>query len=108
MKVLQHLEVMLIVFVINLVALTNYGEALKIPIDNMHFAGTETAEEWSGYMSGAVQAGERAAAEVIDKIEGKVRIPRTKKQVPSRSYKLPIAIGVLAVITYIVFRFVKF
>uniref|UniRef100_A0A914V2G5 Amine oxidase n=1 Tax=Plectus sambesii TaxID=2011161 RepID=A0A914V2G5_9BILA len=29
------------------------------------WAGTETATEWSGYMSGAVQAGHRAAREVI-------------------------------------------
>ena len=31
----------------------------------MFFAGTETATEWSGYMDGAVQAGERAAREVM-------------------------------------------
>lgn len=30
----------------------------------MFFAGTETATEWSGYMEGAVQAGERSAREV--------------------------------------------
>ncbi|MEX2449135.1 MAG: FAD-dependent oxidoreductase [Solirubrobacterales bacterium] len=27
--------------------------------------GTETATVWSGYMEGALQAGERAAAEVL-------------------------------------------
>ena len=31
---------------------------------NAHFAGTETAYEWKGYMDGAVSAGLRAAAEV--------------------------------------------
>lgn len=30
----------------------------------LYFAGTETATEWSGYMEGAVQAGERASREV--------------------------------------------
>lgn len=30
----------------------------------LYFAGTETATEWSGYMEGAVQAGERATREV--------------------------------------------
>lgn len=31
----------------------------------IHFAGTETATEWSGYMNGAAQAGERAAKEIL-------------------------------------------
>jgi monoamine oxidase len=31
----------------------------------VHWAGTETATVWSGYMEGALQAGERAAAEVL-------------------------------------------
>lgn len=31
----------------------------------LYFAGTETATEWSGYMEGAVQAGERASREVL-------------------------------------------
>lgn len=37
---------------------------LRQPFDRLYFAGTETATEWSGYMEGAVQAGERAAREV--------------------------------------------
>ncbi|RHZ60123.1 putative flavin-containing amine oxidase [Aspergillus thermomutatus] len=32
---------------------------------NLHFAGTETAGEWKGYMEGAIRSGERAAAEVV-------------------------------------------
>lgn len=40
-------------------------DALREPIGNLHFAGTETAGEWKGYMEGAVRSGERAAAEVI-------------------------------------------
>ena len=31
----------------------------------IHIAGTETATVWCGFMNGAVQAGRRAAAEVI-------------------------------------------
>lgn len=31
----------------------------------IHWAGTETATQWCGYMSGAVQAGHRAAVEVL-------------------------------------------
>lgn len=44
---------------------TTYGEALREPIGRIHWAGTETATVWNGYMDGAVQSGERAAAEVL-------------------------------------------
>ncbi|GFR05369.1 amine oxidase B [Trichonephila clavata] len=40
-------------------------ETIRAPIDRMHFAGTETATKWSGYLDGAVEAGERAAREVL-------------------------------------------
>ncbi|XP_078389983.1 amine oxidase [flavin-containing] B-like isoform X2 [Cetorhinus maximus] len=52
--------------------LTSFGEALRQPVDRVHFAGTELANEWAGYMDGAVQAGERAAREVLHKL-GKAR-----------------------------------
>ncbi|XP_040912679.1 amine oxidase [flavin-containing] [Toxotes jaculatrix] len=45
--------------------LTQYGKVLREPVGRLYFAGTETATEWSGYMEGAVQAGERAAREVM-------------------------------------------
>ena len=45
--------------------LTSYGEALRAPIGRLHWAGTETATEWNGYMEGALGAGERAAHEVL-------------------------------------------
>ncbi|MGH7823131.1 MAG: FAD-dependent oxidoreductase, partial [Candidatus Binatia bacterium] len=44
--------------------LLEYGPALQKPIGRIHWAGTETAERWTGYMEGAVESGERAAAEV--------------------------------------------
>jgi len=34
----------------------------------VYWAGTETATEWRGYMNGAVQAGQRAASEVLNKL----------------------------------------
>lgn len=34
----------------------------------IHWAGTETATVWSGFMNGAVQAGTRAANEVLQKL----------------------------------------
>lgn len=44
---------------------TRYGKFIRTPIDRIYFAGTETATKWSGYMEGAVQAGERAAREIL-------------------------------------------
>lgn len=34
------------------------------PTDSLHWAGTETASEWNGYMEGAISAGYRAAEEI--------------------------------------------
>ncbi|XP_061678679.1 amine oxidase [flavin-containing] [Syngnathoides biaculeatus] len=45
--------------------LTQFGRVLREPAGRLYFAGTETATEWSGYMEGAVQAGERAAREIL-------------------------------------------
>jgi monoamine oxidase len=45
-------------------SLTTYGPHLREPVGRIHWAGTETATYWNGYMDGAVSSGERAAAEV--------------------------------------------
>jgi monoamine oxidase len=45
--------------------LTSYGPALREPIGPLHWAGTETATVWNGYMDGAIQSGERAAREAL-------------------------------------------
>lgn len=47
-------------------ALTNAGPALREPCGRVHWAGTETAERWGGYIEGAIVAGERAAAQALD------------------------------------------
>ena len=44
---------------------TTLGEALRTPCGRVHWAGTETAREWMGYFEGALEAGERAALEVL-------------------------------------------
>jgi monoamine oxidase len=44
--------------------LRRYGAGLRSRHGRVHFAGTETADYWLGYMDGAVRAGERAAREV--------------------------------------------
>lgn len=49
--------------------LTQFGEALMKPIGPIHWAGTETATEWRLYMEGALEAGERAAFEVIAELD---------------------------------------
>jgi monoamine oxidase len=49
---------------------TRYGYALRQPAGPVHWAGTETATAWCGYMDGAVRSGERAAAEVTAALAG--------------------------------------
>lgn len=44
--------------------LTSVGHALRTPIGRVHFAGTEAAPGWYGFMEGAVRAGEAAAAQI--------------------------------------------
>jgi monoamine oxidase len=46
-------------------ALTRDGEALRAPVGGIHWAGTETALEFTGFMEGALESGERAAREVL-------------------------------------------
>lgn len=45
--------------------LTSLGFGLRRPCGRIHWAGTETAEVWCGYMDGAITSGERAAREVV-------------------------------------------
>ncbi len=45
-------------------ALAALGAGMRTPVGRIHFAGTETATVWSGYMEGAIESGERAAREV--------------------------------------------
>lgn len=46
-------------------ALTSARTLLKTPVGRVHWAGVETADEWMGFMNGAVQAGQRAGVEVV-------------------------------------------
>lgn len=45
--------------------LTGVGPALRAPVGRLHWAGTETALEWTGYIDGALSSGDRAADEVL-------------------------------------------
>ncbi len=48
---------------------TQFGKALRLPVGPLHWAGTETATEWCGYLDGAVESGQRAAREVLDALD---------------------------------------
>ena len=43
---------------------TRFGPWLRAPVGRIYWAGTETADEWTGFLDGAVRSGQRAAAEV--------------------------------------------
>ncbi len=44
---------------------TSLGFALRSACGRIHWAGTETAEVWNGYMDGAISSGKRAAHDVL-------------------------------------------
>lgn len=52
---------------------TTCGSAFRAPCGRIHWAGTETASEWHGYMEGALRSGRRAADEMLqaDPIDGR-------------------------------------
>lgn len=49
-------------------AITAHGHTIRTPFQRVHWAGTETSTYWSGFMDGAVRAGERAAVEVAERL----------------------------------------
>lgn len=46
--------------------MTTLGHVIRQPYGRIHWAGTETATEWMGYLDGALQSGIRAAKEVVE------------------------------------------
>jgi monoamine oxidase len=46
---------------------TSLGPSLREPVGRVHWAGTETATVWSGYIDGAISSGKRAAGEIVAK-----------------------------------------
>jgi monoamine oxidase len=52
-------------------AWTDHGQhGWREPTASLHWAGTETASRWNGYMDGAISAGYRAADELADSLTG--------------------------------------
>lgn len=50
--------------VLNKGILSKIGKELQKPFGNIHWAGTETANEWMGYMEGALESAERVFKEI--------------------------------------------
>ncbi|XP_057306056.1 probable flavin-containing monoamine oxidase A isoform X2 [Hydractinia symbiolongicarpus] len=51
-------------------AISLYGDVwLRKPFYNVHFAGTESATIWRGLIDGAIQSGQRAAIEILQKMD---------------------------------------
>jgi monoamine oxidase len=47
---------------------TTVGRWLREPVGPIFWAGTETADQWTGFLDGAVRSGQRAAAEVAGRL----------------------------------------
>lgn len=47
-------------------AWTATGSALRTPVGRVHWAGSDTAGEWVGFMDGAIASGRRAAREIAE------------------------------------------
>jgi len=45
--------------------ITSFGDTIREPCGRIHWAGTETATRWTGYLDGALQSGIRAGKEVL-------------------------------------------
>ncbi len=45
--------------------MTRLGHLLREPLGRIHWAGTESATTWNGYIDGALESGERAAVQIL-------------------------------------------
>nr|AIT11918.1 monoamine oxidase [Platynereis dumerilii] len=73
--------------------MTRFGKEIRKPFGRMFFAGTETAVLWTGYMDGAVEAGERAARESLNAMgmlpEDQIwQVEPMSQDVPTRPLKI--------------------
>ena len=76
---------------------------MRQPIDRIHFAGTETANKWRGYMEGAVESGIRAANEINDRHTGIITTvdtnqPLKKGMVKQQNYYVWLILSIIILI----------
>jgi monoamine oxidase len=45
--------------------MTQFGKIIREPFRHIHWAGTETAVKWNGYMDGAIESGYRSTDEIL-------------------------------------------
>lgn len=48
--------------------ISKLGKSLREPAERIYWAGTETAAVWTGYIDGAIEAGERCAKEILARL----------------------------------------
>jgi monoamine oxidase len=48
--------------------MTTMGKAIRQPHGRIHWAGTETATKWMGYVDGVIRSGDRAAEEILSNL----------------------------------------
>eukprot|EP01091_Cochliopodium_minus_P013791 TRINITY_DN452_c0_g1_i3.p1 TRINITY_DN452_c0_g1~~TRINITY_DN452_c0_g1_i3.p1 ORF type:complete len:345 (-),score=113.15 TRINITY_DN452_c0_g1_i3:50-1084(-) len=53
---------------------SNFSSTLKKPFGNVHFAGTETANSWMGFIDGAIESGYRVAKEISVRLQNQPKI----------------------------------
>ena len=79
---------------------------IQLFLCRIHWAGTETATVWSGFMNGAIQSGTRAANEVLTKLNPNFIhvhqdnvLPR--RNIPRKSGNNFLKFGILATVSVI-------
>lgn len=65
--------------------LSAFGPALLEPVGRIHWAGTETADAWIGYIDGAIRSGERVARDLLSLLEARHPAPRSTNKVMTPS-----------------------
>jgi hypothetical protein len=84
--------------------LTELGDAIRDPIGRIHFAGTETARVWLGYMEGALESAERVTEEVSTRLRGgqwkkpKKEFPPVKRSLFSKKMAVMATVVVIAAV----------
>lgn len=94
-------------------AMRYFSQGLRQPFGSVHFAGTESATVWCGFMNGAVQAGRRTALEVLydlrpqlvlvadlKEMRGTRKVMIKSESKRRKVVKWAIRLGVLSVIVY--------